>query len=364
MTLLGGILLVLGVGAGVATGMTAWLARRIARRHPPLGEFMIANGCRLHAVHRTARGGSDLPPLVFIHGASGNLRDSMVPLAPVFEGRAEMLFFDRPGHGWSERGPATNATPFGQADTLAALMDTLGIGRAVIVGHSFGGAIAAAFAVRHPDKVAGLVFLAAASHPWPGGDTSWYYRLTTRPLLGPLFARMLALPVGLWMMPQSTACVFSPNPVPEGYLHAAGIPLLLRPATFRANAEDVQGLYAHTLAAAPHYRAIAAPTLVITGDHDTVVYEEVHSHGLARDIPGARLLTVHNLGHKPDWIAPDLVVAAVETVAGLPVDIEAAARTVEARIAEDAFGPLWRCPDPKYPPELLAQIPESPSAPI
>ncbi len=51
---------------------------------------------------------ADLPPIVFIHGASANLNDQMVPLRPLLEGRAEMLFFDRPGHGWSERGPGND----------------------------------------------------------------------------------------------------------------------------------------------------------------------------------------------------------------------------------------------------------------
>ena len=81
-------------------------------------------------------------------------------------------------------------------------------------------------------------------------------------------------------------------------------------ATFRANAIDVEGLYRYALANAPRYREIQAPTVVISGDADTVVYEEIHSAGLARDIPGAELVWVSNLGHKPDWIAPDLVVAA------------------------------------------------------
>ena len=78
--------------------------------------------------------------------------------------------------------------------------------------------------------------------------------------------------------------------------------------------------------------------MVISGDADTVVYEEIHSLGLARDIPGAELVWVKNLGHKPDWIAPDLVVAAIEKLAGQPRDLQALARTVEARIAGDRFG--------------------------
>ena len=60
-------------------------------------------------------------------------------------------------------------------------MEKRGIKRAVIVGHSFGGAIAAAFGVRHPDKTEGLLFLAPATHPWPGG-IDWYYHLAAMPM--------------------------------------------------------------------------------------------------------------------------------------------------------------------------------------
>lgn len=310
----------------------AWL---IERRNPPAGTFVTVNDTRLHHVHVPAVAGADLPAIVFIHGASGNLLDQMVPLRPLLEGRAQMLFLDRPGHGWSERG-ARNGDPFEQADTIAALMDHHGIGSAIIVGHSFGGAVAAAFALAHPDRTAGLVFAAAATHPWPGAGTAWYYSLSSVPVLGRLFTETLAWPGGSLSMRSASRCVFAPNPMPESYLEQAGIPLVLRPYSFRWNAADVAGLHDHVVAAAPRYREIAAPTVVISGNSDTVVYEEIHSQGLADDIPGAELVWVDNLGHKPDWVAPDLIVAAIEKMAGLPVDLGTAATRVENRIAGDS----------------------------
>jgi pimeloyl-ACP methyl ester carboxylesterase len=312
----------------------AWL---VERRNPPVGRFVDIDGAAIHYVHIPGPARADMPPLVFIHGASANLNDQMAPLRPLLEGRAELLFFDRPGHGWSARG-ARNDTPEGQARTLAALMDRLGIERAIVAAHSFGGATATAFARQFPRRTAGLVFLSPATHPWPGGKTSWYYDLATLPVLGRLFTETLAYPAGTARIGAATECVFSPNKVPENYLARAGIPLVLRPGAFRSNAIDVAGLYAYALRAAPKYKEIKAPTVVISGDRDTVVYAGVHSVGLARDIAGAQLVWVHNLGHKPDWIAPDLVVAAIEKVAGRDVDLEAAARAVEARIAGDAFG--------------------------
>ena len=335
--------------AGV-TRTGAWL---IEWRNPPAGEFADIDGARIHYVHVPGPQNAELPPIVFIHGASANLRDQMLPLRPLLEDRAEMLFFDRPGFGWSERGPGNNENPSAQANTIAALMDRLGMKKAVIVGHSFGGAVTTAFGREHPDRTLGLVFLAPATHPWPGGATSWYYDVTTIPVLGWLFSETLTYPAGTLQMADATTCVFSPNKVPDTYLATASIPLVLRPSAFRANATDVAGLYRYALGAAPHYNEIKTPTVVISGDRDKVVYAHIHSVGLVRDIAGAELVWLHNLGHKPDWIVPDLVVGAIEKVAGKDIDLQALARTVEARIAGDAYG-VGRCADIKVPQAELA----------
>ena len=333
------VILVLPLALGLAlAGLTRAISWLIERRNPPAGSFIDISGARIHYVHVPASTGADLPPLVFIHGASANLKDQMLPLRQMFEGRAEMLFFDRPGHGWSGRGPGNNENLLDQSATIAALMDKLGIEDAIIVGHSFGGAVAATFALEHPEHTRGLLFLSAATHPWPGGGTSWYYSLSAKQMIGRLFAETVANPAGLSRIGAATICVFSPNKVPDAYVDKASIKLVLRPKAFRANAVDVEGLYPHVLGNAPRYPTIETPTVVISGDHDTVVYEEIHSIGLARDIPGAELVWVKNLGHKPDWVATDLVLAAVEKLAGQPRDLQAIARTVEARIAGDDFG--------------------------
>lgn len=317
-----------------ATRVGGWL---IERRNPPVGVFATVNGTRLHFVHVPAPASPELPAIVFLHGASSNLKDQMVPLRPLLEGRAELLFLDRPGAGWSERG-AGDETPFGQTRTIAALMDELGIGEAILVGHSFGAAQATAFALAYPGKTRGLVLLASATHPWPGGATFWYYSLTAVPVVGRIFAASLAWPAGTLRLAPATQCVFSPNKVPKDYTDLASIDLVLRPAAFRANAIDVAGLYRHVLETAPCYPEINVPTVVISGDRDTVVDELIHSTGLAHDIKGAELVWVKNLGHKPDWIAPELVVAGIENAAGASNDLQALARQVERRIAGDAYG--------------------------
>jgi pimeloyl-ACP methyl ester carboxylesterase len=317
----------------------------IDRNNPPTGSFLTVDGALFHYMHVAAPPQPHGPALVFLHGASGNLNDQMTVLRTLFEGRHEMLFLDRPGHGWSGPQPGGNGHIDIQSDYVAKLLSELGIGKAIIIGHSFGGAVATTFAVRHPDQTAGLLLLAAATHPWPGGGTSWYNDLTAIPVVGRVFSETLALTAGWSRIGPATDCVFAPNQAPAGYVDAAQIKLVLRPANFRANALDVKSLYGHVKAFAPRYGEITAPTIVVSGDRDTVVYEEIHSVGLARDIPGAELVWLRNVGHKPDYVARDLLVDAVAKLSGGTVDLQAAAQRVEARVANDNFGPVDRCGD-------------------
>jgi pimeloyl-ACP methyl ester carboxylesterase len=321
----------------VITGLAVFTtikAREIEKHHPPAGTFIAIGDMRMHAVHVPAGPQADLPPIVFLHGASGNLRDQMLAFRGALEGRAELLFVDRPGHGYSERGGKANDFPDGQARSIALLMDELGIKDAIIVAHSFGSAIAASFALDHPERTRGLVFLAPATHPWPGG-VAWYYGVARAPLIGPIFTRLVSLPVGLGRVASGSRCVFAPNPMPADYAEITGPALVLRPRAFRANAIDVANLHDYVSRTAPRYNEIQAPTVIITGDSDDIVFADIHSRGLARDITGAELLWIANLGHKPDYVARDLAIAAIENVAGGSNDLQAMARALEERIAGD-----------------------------
>lgn len=311
---------------------TAVRSRAIEAAAPNLGTLNDVGGYGMNALHLPAGPAADLPPIVFIHGASGNLRDQATAFRAPLEGRAELLFVDRPGHGYSERGGPENDTPDGQADAIARLMEKRGISRAIIVGHSFGGAIAASFAVLHPEKTAGLLFLAPASHPWPGG-VDWYYTLAATPLLGPLFCNTVALHAGLARLDAATQSVFAPNPRPQSYVDETAPALVLRPATFRANAIDVANLHGYVERFAVRYREIKTPTVIVTGDSDDVVLEEIHSRGLARDIQDSELVWIAGLGHKPDYAANALAVAALEKIAGKPRNLQAMARALEPQLA-------------------------------
>ncbi|MEM9574578.1 MAG: alpha/beta hydrolase [Pseudomonadota bacterium] len=332
------IIALLFVLAGISR-IGAW---QIERSYPPIGEFKTVNNTKMHYTHIKGGASADLPPIVFIHGASGNLRDQMNIYGKLLKGRSDLIFLDRPGHGYSTRGPASNSKPDGQAATIAALLDALSIDKAIIVGHSFGGIVTVSFALNHPEKTAGTVLLSPVSHPWPGG-VSWYYELSKVPVLGYLFSETLALPAGLSRLEGGTACVFAPNKPAEKYTENTAVSLVLRPNHFRNNARDVAGLYDYVTETQSRYNEIKTPMIIITGDSDTVVLPNIHSTGLNRDVENTELLWVKNVGHKTDYIVSDLVVAAIENLNGSDNDLPKLRDQIETRIKDDAFGPIEMC---------------------
>ncbi len=299
------------LGFGALYVWTGVQSDRIELDYPPVGQFYGQLGSKLHYVDMPADDGSQLPPIVFVHGASGNLNDQMAAFAPVLKGKRRLIFLDRPGHGYSDRAGAE--TPAQQAERYKFLLDGLGIEKAVFVGHSLGAASVAAFGVLYPQITKGLVFLAPATHPWSTGVT-WYYDVASLPVIDYLFTQTLTLPFGLTSLDAGSKHVFEPQNVPENYVSRAAIPLVLRPDTFRNNARDVAGLSAFVEKFSLRYSEITAPAVVITGDVDDVVSPSIHSVGLERDIEGAVLIVIPRMGHKPDYTATDQVVVAIEKV--------------------------------------------------
>jgi pimeloyl-ACP methyl ester carboxylesterase len=287
----------------------------ISKTYPPIGDFRDLDGTRIHYKFVKADDNSDLPALIFIHGASGNLRDQTEPFFNKLKGRANLLFIDRPGHGWSERSSEDQKFPDKQALIISKLMSALDLQNGIIVGHSFGCAVTASFALNHHEKTKGLLFLAPAAYPWPGG-VAWYYSLTSMPFIGWLFANTLALPSGLKRVESGSRCVFLPNIMPSNYIENTGPSLVLRPRSFRSNAKDITALFNYLVKTWPRYKTIKSPTIIISGDKDNVVFPYIHSRGLEQHIENAELISLDNVGHKPDYAAVDIAIAAIENLSG------------------------------------------------
>jgi pimeloyl-ACP methyl ester carboxylesterase len=293
---------------------SAWAAWRISALFPPSGEFVELEGefegLRLHYVSRgEVRAG--IAPVILIHGASGNLKDMAESLVPALEKETRVVAFDRPGHGWSGRGRHPDiSNPSVQARAIRAAASKLGLENPVVLGHSWGASVAAAWALDAPDSISGLLPLAGALYPWPGG-VAWYHAVVRTPVAGSLFLRTLTIPGGKLLAEKGVAGNFYPDPAPDAYAERIGLSLLFRPSHFRANSEDTSNLKPHLARQSRFYDGISVPVIVVTGNADYTVSPKIHSYAFHNAVKGSELVKLKGTGHMPHHARRDIVVDAL-----------------------------------------------------
>jgi pimeloyl-ACP methyl ester carboxylesterase len=179
-------------------------------------------------------------------------------------------------------------------------------------------------ALDHPGRVAGLVMLAPVALPWPGG-VGWYNEVVTTPVVGPLLAYTITLPLGFLLAGPGAREVFLPQTMPENFITDTATRLLLRPREFLANARDLVTLKAAVKEQAPRYKEIKTPTVVISGDVDKTVSTNIHSRPFAAAVPDAKLIVLPGVGHMVQNAVPDLVMREIDAMVGQTAHGKAAA---------------------------------------
>jgi pimeloyl-ACP methyl ester carboxylesterase len=297
----------------------------LQRAYPQSGETIEVAGASLNIVDIGPRDAAG-PPIVMIHGASSNLETMRQPLGDMLAKNHRVILIDRPGHGWSSRARLEDSTPAIQGKMIDEALQKLGVGSAIVVVHSWAGALGARMALDYPRRVAGLVMLAPVLYPWPGG-VGWYNKLVTTPVIGPLLAYTITLPLGYFLAEPGARGVFLPQVMPQDYVSNTATLLLLRPREFLANAWDLVTLKAAVREQAPRYPDIKAPVVVIAGDSsDKTVSTEIHSRPFAAAVPNAKLIVLPGVGHMVQNAAPELVVREIDAmVAGIAHGAAAAA---------------------------------------
>ncbi|RDK10249.1 alpha/beta fold hydrolase [Cupriavidus lacunae] len=301
-----GLCLVLGALLYLFTWRTA---RRIEAAMAPPGRFVEVPGARLHVVER-----GQGPAVLLVHGLSGQLENfgyGMIgPLAENFR----VIAVDRPGAGHSTRTPGSAADLPAQADALAALCDKLGLERPLVVGHSLGGAIALALAIRHPERVGGLALIAPLTHP-PKAISPVFKAMTVPSAWQRrLMAWTLVVPMSIRHRAEVMDIVFGPDPVPDDFPTRGGGLLALRPRHFLAASEDLIGAAQSLPAMLRHYGTLRVPVSVLFGRDDRILDVAEHGEALVAKVPGATLTLVSG-GHMLPVTAIDTSVDFVRRAA-------------------------------------------------
>jgi pimeloyl-ACP methyl ester carboxylesterase len=286
----------------------------LQRAYPARGRMIEVAGATLNVVDIGPRDAAG-PPLVMIHGASSNLEVMRQPLGEMLARNHRVILIDRPGHGWSTRARLEDSTPAIQGRMIDEALEKLGVGPAILVVHSWSGALGARMALDHPRRVAGLVMLAPVAYPWRGG-IGWYTKLVAIPVIGPLLAYSITLPLGYFLARPGARGVFLPQVMPNGFVGNTATALLLRPREFLANARDIVTLRAAVEEQAPRYVDIRVPAVVISGEVDKTVTTNIHSRQFAKAVPNAKLIVLPGVGHMVQNAAPELVISEIEAMIG------------------------------------------------
>lgn len=281
--------------------------------YPPEGRLVEVDGRRVHALSRGVG-----PDLVLIHGASGSTRDMSFRFMERLAASYRVTAFDRPGLGYTDVAQGLDTvfrrrgeSPREQADVLRRAARTLGIRRPIVMGHSYGGAVALAWALGDPQGTAAVVDVSGVAMPWPG-RLDILYRLNGSSFGGATLPPLISAFAPPRAVQTALSAIFAPDPVPDGYAEHFGIGITLRRASIRANARQIGGLRPEIVEMSRQYASLAMPVEIVHGEADVIVPPSIHSLPLSRLAPAARLTMLPGVGHMPHHAVPQQVVAAID----------------------------------------------------
>jgi pimeloyl-ACP methyl ester carboxylesterase len=215
---------------------------------------------------------------------------------------------DRPGYGTNRAKPGGFAA---NARAMVGLLDRLGLKRAIIVGHSWGGGAAIAMARRYPERVAGLVLVGAVGDASALGLSD---RLLAQPLLGSLLAVIGFKLAGRLLQLLRLRRMFGNGDVLNDAWLEATAQAWRSSRVWRSFTVEQRALVRETPALQHSLATLGVPTVVLTGGNDHTV-PPAAAAALASGIPGARLERLPGVGHLLPQQAPQAIVRAVEEVA-------------------------------------------------
>jgi pimeloyl-ACP methyl ester carboxylesterase len=253
--------------AGPAAAEDLWMT---LPEEPPMPAATQTGLAEVNGIHLYYAVYGEGEPLLLLHGGLGH-SDVWGAQIPAFAERYKVIAVDSRGHGRSTR----DDQPFGydlMADDVVALLDTLGIEKASIVGWSDGGIIGLDIAIRHPQRLDKL-FAFGANYNLSGLKDD-----------------------------------IDKDPTFNAYVERAGKDyerLSATPTEFGAFVNAVVEMWStQPDFSKEQLQAIASPTAISDGEHDEAIRRE-HTEEMAGLIPGAELVILPNVSHFAFWQDPE-----------------------------------------------------------
>lgn len=251
--------------------------------------------------------------IILLHGfgaSAFSFKENIEPLAKL----GHVIAYDRAAFGFSERPTKWGQNPYGmdgQMQVLDELVDEFGANKEVwLVGHSMGGRLAAIYSIENQEKLTGVVLFAPAVLS-DGGTPSWLnwiYYIPQINHLGPRLVSSIATD-GLGLLYQS---YYDESKVTQAVLDGYRAPLQVagwEKAFWEFNRAP------RGESPKDRLEEIKIPTLVLTGDSDTVV-PTADSIQVSKIIKQSELVVIEKTGHLPNEEAPEKFAQAIISFIG------------------------------------------------
>jgi len=264
--------------------------------HSEHSYFIDVDGVR---VHYQEAGDVNAPAMVLIHGfTSSTLVWSKVFLR-LAEAGYRVIALDMLGYGYTDKPRNGEYTIEGQARLVIRLLDALGIPRAIIVGSSYGGAVAATCALDYADRVEKVILIGAVNNNRP--LAFMLMRLFGSPLVGDVVSPLLIGSRRLLRRRMKRVYDEHSWVLDERRVDARHLPLRAA-RTHRAIIRTVRSWDAERITRDAHL--ISQPTLLLWGENDREI-PLADAERLHAEIAGSRLIIFLNCGHLPHEEFPE-----------------------------------------------------------
>ena len=269
---------------------------------PPSQFVEIGDGV---SVHLRDEGPKDAPAIILLHGSNADLH-TWEPWVEGLKDKYRVIRFDQVGHGLTGPDPADDYSRANYVADIAEVADALGLERFILGGNSMGGKHALAFAVAHPERVAGLVLVDGSGGPMldfakdkpevqkkdSGGGGNIGFAIARMPGINRLVEQITPRSLIARSLEQSVSVksVASEEAVDRYW------ELLRYPGNRRATLNRFSQPYDPLTEA--EIAGVATPTLILWGEEDRLIPVEA-GRWLDKTMPNSALVVYPKIGHLP-----------------------------------------------------------------
>lgn len=292
--------------------------------HSDRSHFVNVDGM---AIHYQAFGDRSKPPIILIHGYTASVYVWKTTAPLLAEAGFHVIALDLLGFGFSDKPSWFDYSIQSQARMVSRFMNRTGIGRASVVGNSYGGAVALTLALDYPERVGKLVLVDAVINNGPKNHP--ILKLVKYRGIGEIVTPFIAdSRVFMRQRMNHTLARANHHLITKERIAAIRLPLCSREghrsllATSRAwDASRIED----------DLHLINAPTLIIWGEHDSVIPIK-DGHKLHQEILNSRFVVLRDCGHVPQEEKSEIFAELVSGFCGDSKGAVAAKETDDMRV--------------------------------